>query len=45
MLLPGEVPGYLEKYTGKSEEVIVATETSRQGTQERAGGLTKVVKG
>jgi hypothetical protein len=29
MLLPGEILGYRQRYTGKSAEVIVVTETSR----------------
>jgi hypothetical protein len=29
MLLPGEIPKYRQRYSGKSAEVIVVTETSR----------------
>ena len=29
MLLPGEIPGYWQRYSGKSAEVIVVTEMSR----------------
>ncbi len=30
MLLPGEILKYWQRYSGKSAEVIVVTETSRQ---------------
>jgi len=34
MLLPGEIPECWQRYSGKSAEVIVVTETSRQKTKD-----------
>ena len=34
MLLPGEIPECRQRYSGKSAEVIVVTETSRQKTKD-----------